>query len=253
MTHMSASYDPSQYPAFAVTVDVAVFTMVNNELSLLLVKRGGQPFAGQWALPGGFKLPNETLDQAAHRELREETAVGSSALLRQFGAYGDPGRDPRMNVVTVAYLAVVRDVTGVAAGSDAAEAALHPVQKVINGRLPLAFDHRRIVRDAVEHIAHDLETTGLATAFVGPTFTLTELREVFEAVWQVQLDGANFRRKLAADGGWLVRTGQRAASGSDGGKPAELFKAGRGWKSGGPMRRPRQSHTLRSHPAKSPK
>lgn len=240
MTDTSTEYDPTRYPAFAVTVDVAPFTMVNDELNLLLVKRAGEPFAGHWALPGGFKLPNETLDKAAHRELREETAVDGSALLRQFGAYGDPGRDPRMNVVTVAYLAVVRDMVGVAAGSDAAEAALHPVHKVLDGRLPLAFDHRRIVHDAVERIAHDLETTGLATAFVGPTFTLTELREVFEAVWQVRLDGANFRRKLAADDGWLLPTGQRVAPGSEGGKPAELFRAGTAWKSGGPMRRPRQ-------------
>lgn len=240
MTDTPTAYDPTQYPPFAVTVDVALFTMVDDVLNLLLVKRAGEPFAGHWALPGGFKLPNETLDQAAHRELRDETAVDGSALLRQLGAYGDPGRDPRMNVVTVAYLAVVRDVMDVAAGIDAAEAALHPVRKVLNGRLPLAFDHRRIVHDAVERIAHDLETTGLATAFVGPTFTLTELREVFESVWQVRLDGANFRRKLAADDGWLLPTGRRAAPGSEGGKPAELFRAGKAWKSGGPMRRPRQ-------------
>ena len=245
MTNTSLEYDPSLYPAFAVTVDIALFTMVDNELNLLLVKRAGEPFAGRWALPGGFKLPTETLEQAAYRELREETSVDGAALLRQFGAYGDPGRDPRMNVVTVAYLAVVRDVSDIAAGTDAAEAALHPVQKVINGRLPLAFDHRRIVRDAVERIAHDLETTGLATAFVGPTFTLTELREVFEAVWMVRLDGANFRRKLAADGEWLLPTGDRVAPGAEGGKPAELFRAGIAWKSGGPMRRPQRKASQR--------
>jgi 8-oxo-dGTP diphosphatase len=239
------AYDSSQYPAFAVTVDVAVFTMVAGHLNVLLVKRAGEPFAGTWALPGGFKLPNETLDQAAHRELQEETAVDGSALLRQLGAYGDPGRDPRMNVVTVAYLAVGRDLEGVAAGSDAAEAALHRVHKVVNGRLPLAFDHRRIVRDALDRIGHDLETTGLATAFVGPTFTLTELRAVFEEVWQVRLDGANFRRKLSAADGWVVPTGRRVSPGSDGGKPAELFKAGRAWTAGGPMRRPRTERTGR--------
>lgn len=240
MTDTSEAYDPSQYPPFAVTVDVALFTMVDEVLHVLLVKRASEPFAGDWALPGGFKLPDETLDQAAHRELREETAVDGSALLRQLGAYGDPGRDPRMNVVTVAYLAVVRDLPDVAAGSDAAEAALHPVHEVLDGRLPLAFDHRRIVDDAVARVANDLETTGLATAFVGPTFTLTELRGVFEAVWQVRLDGANFRRKLAADDGWLSPTGTRVVPGSEGGKPAELFRAGAAWKTGGPMRRPRQ-------------
>ncbi|MEO6122550.1 MAG: NUDIX domain-containing protein [Ilumatobacteraceae bacterium] len=235
----SMAYDSSQYPAFAVTVDIAVFTMVSGQLNVLLVRRAGGPFAGSWALPGGFKLPDETLDQAALRELREETTVDGASLLRQFGAYGDPGRDPRMNVVTVAYLAVVRDLVGVAAGSDAAEAALHPVHKVLKGRMPLAFDHRRIVHDAVARIGHDMETTGLATAFVGPTFTLTDLREVFEAVWQVRLDGANFRRKLSTADGWVVPTGQRASPGSEGGKPAELFKAGRAWKSGGPLRRSR--------------
>lgn len=232
-------YDPSQYPAFAVTVDIAVFTMVESELHVLLVRRAGEPFAGEWALPGGFKLPNETLDQAAHRELREETAVDGAALLRQFGAYGDPGRDPRMNVVTVAYVAVVRKLDEVVAGSDAADAVLHPVSKVVHGRLPLAFDHRRIVQDALERVGRDLETTGLATAFVGPTFTLTELREVFEAVWRVQLDGANFRRRLSGEGDWVISTGRKATPGADGGKPAELFKAGRSWKWGGPLRRPR--------------
>ena len=234
----STVYDPSEYPPFAVTVDVAVFTMVEGRLHVLLVKRAGEPFAGAWALPGGFKLPDETLDQAANRELREETAVDGASLLRQFGAYGDPGRDPRMNVVTVAYLAVVRDLVGVAAGSDAAAANLHPVDQVVSGRLPLAFDHRRILRDALERIGHDLETTGLAAAFVGPTFTLTELREVFEAVWQVRLDGANFRRKLSTADGWLVPTGRRVRPGAEGGKPAELFKAGKAWRSAGPMRRP---------------
>jgi len=240
MTHTADTpYDPGRYPAFAVTVDIAVFTMLDGELHVLLVRRAGEPFAGSWALPGGFKQPDETLDQAAHRELHEETAVDGAALLRQFGAYGDPGRDPRMNVVTVAYVAVVRDLVGVSAGSDAAEAALHPVHRVVSGTLPLAFDHRRIVADAVDRVGHDLETTGLATAFVGPTFTLTELRDVFEAVWQVRLDAANFRRKLSSDDGWVVPTGRRATPGADGGKPAELFKAGTAWKSGGPMRRPR--------------
>ncbi|MEQ1699139.1 MAG: NUDIX domain-containing protein [Ilumatobacteraceae bacterium] len=233
------TYDPSRYPAFAVTVDVAVFTMVAGELHVLLVRRGSEPFAGAWALPGGFKQPDETLDEAAHRELREETSIEGAALLRQFGAYGDPGRDPRMNVVTVAFLAVAPRLDGVAGGSDAAEAALHPVQRVLSGRLPLAFDHRQIVSDAVGRIGNDLETTGLATAFVGPMFTLTELREVFEAVWRVRLDGANFRRKLAASDGWVVPTGRRSNPGADGGKPAELFKPGRAWRAGGPMRRPR--------------
>jgi len=158
-------------------------------------------------------------------------------LLTQFGAYGDPGRDPRMNVVTVAYLAVLRDVGAIVAGSDAAHAALLPVSEALSGKIELAFDHARIVRDAVERARVDLEHTGIATAFVGPTFTMAELRAVYEGIWGVHLDGANFRRTVSAEDGWVIPTGRRARPGSRGGKPAELFRAGRLWKLGGPIRR----------------
>src|SRR5688572_10809149 len=94
-------YDPSTFPAFAVTVDVVILTMCEGVVHALLVQRGEDPFAGMWAVPGGFKRPDETLDEAARRELAEETGVDVPSLLSQFGAYGDPGRDPRMNVVTV--------------------------------------------------------------------------------------------------------------------------------------------------------
>src|SRR4029077_4410589 len=107
------------------------------------------------------KRPTETLDEAAKRELSEETGVDAAGPLTQFGAYGDPGRDPRMNVVTVAYLAVVRDVGVVEGGSDAAAAALIPVSDVLNGKIELAFDHLRIVRDAVERVRVELELTGI--------------------------------------------------------------------------------------------
>ena len=233
-----ANYDPAQFPAFAVTVDVVILTMSQSRLHVLLVRRGVAPFAGKWAMPGGFKRPNETLDEAAKRELVEETGVDSASLLKQFGAYGDPGRDPRMNVVTIAYLAVLRDVGSVVAGTDAADARLIPVAEALDRKIDLAFDHARIVRDAVERVRVDLETTGIATAFVGPTFTVAELRAVYEAVWGVQLDGANFRRRVVTESGWVIPTGRRARPGSTGGKPAELFRAGRMWKQGGPIRHP---------------
>lgn len=231
-------YDPSQFPAFAVTVDVVILTMSESRLHVLLVRRGVAPYQGMWAFPGGFKRPNETLDEAAARELREETRVEGANPLTQFGAYGDPGRDPRMNVVTVAYLAVLPDVTGVVAGTDAAQASLVPVSDALEGELELAFDHERILRDAVERVRVDLELRGIATAFVGPTFTLGELRSVYEAVWGVHLDGANFRRSLLAEGGWVIPTGRRARPGASGGKPAELFRAGQMWEQGGPIRYP---------------
>ena len=244
---MPPDYDPSQFPAFAVTVDVVVLTMSEGLLHVLLVCRGEAPFEGMWAIPGGFKRPNETLDDAAKRELAEETGVDGASLLTQFGAYGDPGRDPRMSVVTIAYLAVLRDVGAVVEGADAAAAALLPVSDVLNGKIELAFDHREIVRDAAERVRVDLELTGIATAFVGPTFTLAELRAVYEAVWGVHLDGANFRRRVLAESGWVIPTGRRARPGSTGGKPAELYRAGRMWKHGGPIRYPQPPEKRRGN------
>ena len=236
-TALPPGYDPAQFPAFAVTVDVVILTMSEGTLHMLLVRRGEAPFEGMWAIPGGFKRPTETLDDAARRELVEETGVDVPSLLTQFGAYGDPERDPRMNVVTVAYLAVLRDVGAVVAGTDAADATLIPVSDVLNGKLDLAFDHLQIVRDSVERVRVELEVTGIATAFVGATFTLAELRAVYEAVWGVQLDAANFRRSVVAENGWVIPTGRRAQPGPVGGRPAELYRAGRAWSHGGPIHR----------------
>jgi 8-oxo-dGTP diphosphatase len=232
-----AGYDPKDFPAFAVTVDVVVLTMSEGMLHVLLVCRGEAPYEGMWAIPGGFKRPTETLDEAAKRELVEETGVDAASLLTQFGAYGDPGRDPRMNVVTVGYVAVLRDLGAIVGGSDAAAAALLPVADILNGKVQLAFDHLRIVRDAIERVRIDLEVSGVATAFVGSTFTLAELRAVYEAVWGVHLDAANFRRSMVADEGWVIPTGRRARPGPAGGRPAELYRAGRAWSRGGPIHR----------------
>jgi 8-oxo-dGTP diphosphatase len=239
-----AGYDASQFPAFAVTVDVVILTMAKGELHVLLVCRGEEPFEGMWAIPGGFKRPTETLDEAAARELTEETGVDAASLLTQFGAYGDPGRDPRMNVVTVGYLAVLRDVGTIIGGSDAVAAALVPVSDVLNGKVELAFDHLEIVRGAVERVRVELELSGVATAFVGPTFTLGELRAVYEAVWGVQLDAANFRRRIVAEDGWVIPTGERSRPGPAGGRPAELYRPGHAWEHGGPLQRHRPDERI---------
>ena len=237
MVVTTTTYDPSQFPAFAVTVDVVVLTLANRRLQALLIQRGLDPFAGMWAIPGGFKQPTETLDEAAQRELLEETGVDGTTLLRQFGAYGDPGRDPRMNVVTVAYVAVIRDIGTPAASADAAAAALVPVEDALSGKFQLAFDHATILRDAVDRLRVDLGLTGTATAFLPPTFTLAELRSVYEAVWDVRFDAANFRKRVLSDEGWVIPTGRRARPGAAGGKPAELYRAGRRWRQGSPVRR----------------
>ena len=199
--HRSPSgYNAADYPSFAVTVDVVILTMVDGRLNVLLVKRRDDPYQGQWALPGGFKRPNETLDEAAIRELREETGVAAPAHLAQFRAYGDPGRDPRTNVVTVGYLAVTPDVRGIIADTDADEARLWPVSEAIT-ELDLAFDHQRILADAIDRAADQLEQTDLATAFVGDRFTLSELQGVYEELWGTEFDAANFRRSLGAPSG----------------------------------------------------
>ncbi|MFY9580839.1 MAG: NUDIX domain-containing protein [Gaiellaceae bacterium] len=167
-------YDPSQFPAFAVTVDVIVLTISDGRLHVLLVRRGVTPFAGMWAIPGGFKRPTETLDEAAKRELFQETGVDGASLLMQFGSYGDPERDPRTNVVSVAYLAVLREVGAIVAGADAAAAALVPVSDVLQGKVELAFDHAQIVRDAIELVELPGEdaNTWVAQAVREPTRAL---------------------------------------------------------------------------------
>lgn len=232
-------YDPDAYPRVAVTVDVVVLTIRDGRLAVVLVRRGEEPFAGSWALPGGFIRPDETLLEAAARELREETGVDAAAHLEQLGSYGDPDRDPRMRVVTVAHLAILRDVGSPVGGSDAAEALVVPVGDVLRprSRYRLAFDHRRILEDGVERARAKLEYTSLATAFVGPEFTLSELREVYEAAWGERMDPGNFRRKILATDGLVLRTGRRARPGPEGGKPPETYLTGPAERLDPPLRR----------------
>jgi 8-oxo-dGTP diphosphatase len=242
-------YDAGNYPTFAVTVDVVIMSVVDERLMVLLVRRQADPYEGAWALPGGFKHPDESLDEAAVRELREETGVDAPKHLAQFGTYGDPGRDPRGNVVTVGYLAVTPEVGRIEAGTDADDARLWPVADVLDGALELAFDHERILRDAVERAGDELEGSDLATAFLGPTFTLSELQSVYEAIWDDELDTANFRRSLSMsppDADYVVATGERAAAGPKGGRPPELFSAGEAWSDGSPVKRSKRRSSKRS-------
>ena len=196
-----------------------------------------------WALPGGFKQPTETLDEAAVRELREEAGIEAPGKLLQFGAYGDPNRDPRGNIVTIAFLAVGPDIPELVAGSDADDARLCPVTQVVDESLPLAFDHRRILLDALATAAARLQDSDLATAFVGPEFTLSELRSVYEAVWGEPLDAANFRRSLALDSpvAYAAPVGVASEPGPAGGRPPERYRATENWTvAGSPVRRPRR-------------
>jgi len=237
----AAPYDPRAFPAFAVTVDVVILTVDEAELKVVLIERGGEPFRGTWALPGGFKRPDETLDAAAARELAEETGVAAPKGLRQFGAYGDPDRDPRTNVVSVAYVAALPSVERLAAGTDAAEARLVPIEDVRRGRLPLAFDHRRIVEDARRFVLREIEHGDLALHFVPKEFTLPELQRVYGALWRQPVDPRNFRRALTNPSRPFVEPTGRFREPDSTGRPPELHRATKAWKEMGPIRRSRRS------------
>jgi 8-oxo-dGTP diphosphatase len=213
----------ASYPPVAVTVDLVVLTLRAGRLCVLLVRRGLAPQRGQWALPGGFIRPDEDLADAAARELREETGLsGPAGHLEQLASYGAPRRDPRMRVVTVAYLAIGPDLPDPVAGTDAAAARWMPVEEALHSRL--AFDHAQILTDGVERARAKLEYTSLATAFCPQPFTITDLREVYEAVWGVELDPRNFHRKVTKTDGFLTATGETVQRGR--GRPAELYVPG---------------------------
>lgn len=219
------TYDATRYPPFAVTADLVVLTLRDGDLCVLLIRRGAEPYGGKLALPGGFTHLDEDIETAAYRELREEVNVGpDDVVLEQLMTYGAPGRDPRMRVVSVAWLALGADLPEPTAGSDAAEAFWMPVRKVLRRPKELAFDHVQILRDGLERARNKLEYSTLATAFCPPEFTVGELREVYESVWDVELDPRNFHRKVTGAEGFLVETSERTTRG--GGRPAMLYRAG---------------------------
>ena len=179
--------------AIRVTVDIVIFTIRDARLHVLLVKRGIPPFQGRWAIPGGFVLEGESLDDAALRELREETGV-ADVYLEQLYSFGDLDRDPRGRVVTIAYYALVSaDRAPPVAGTDAAEAGWWPTDE----RPELAFDHARILDYAIERLRNKLEYTTVGFQLLPEAFTLSELQVVYEAILGRRLDKRNFRRKLA--------------------------------------------------------
>nr|WP_221377757.1 NUDIX domain-containing protein [Actinoplanes polyasparticus] len=221
-------YDPAAYPAVAVTTDMVALTIRDDRLCVLLVERAEHPFAGHRALPGGF-VRDETPDAAALRELAEETGLraGEGVLervhLEQLKTYGDPGRDPRMRVFSVAYLAFAPSLPEPLAGSDASAAYWVPVEEATS----LAFDHDSILADGLERARAKLEYTPLATAFAGDEFTISELRKIYAVVWGEELHAGNFHRKVLSVPGFVESTGQTATRGGErGGPKPKLYRAG---------------------------
>jgi 8-oxo-dGTP diphosphatase len=218
-------YDPSRFPAVAVAVDLVVLTVRDDKLCVLAIRRGEPPHKGRWALPGGFVRPDEDLDTAAARELQEETGLSPGDVhVEQLATYGDPRRDPRMRVVSVAYLALAPDLPEPRSGSDAAAARWTPVAAIPDRQGALAFDHAVIVDDGLERASAKLEYTSLAAAFCQGEFTIAELRRIYEIVWGTSIDARNFHRKATKTEGFLEATGNTTTR--DGGRPAQLYRRG---------------------------
>ena len=236
----------------SVAVDVAIFTIREGALAVLLVERGTEPYAGAWALPGGFLEAGEDAEQAAWRELVEETGVERFAgHLEQLRTYSAPDRDPRDRVVSVAHVAFAPDLPEPSAGSDAAGARWWVVDDVIGDgggdgggasagpEAPaLAFDHAVILDDARERIRAKLEYTTLALEFVREPFTLPELRRVYAAVWGTPPDLGNFRRKVLGTAGFVEPTDDHGDASGAGGRKALLYRRGDATAVQPPMLRP---------------
>lgn len=213
----------NDFPAFGVTADLVILTVNEGKLCVALVERAAEPFKGSLALPGGFisrhGLDNN-LEQTALRELQEETGVQPNSVhLEQLKTYWTRGRDPRQEVVTVAWLALGPIDTELRAGTDAARAGWHPVEAALTE--PLAFDHNQILRDGIERARAKLEYTDIAASFLPNRFTIADVRRIYELVWSEPLDPGNFQRKMTDV---FARVDDATATPSGGrGRPAALF------------------------------
>ncbi|MFP5020864.1 NUDIX hydrolase [Pseudonocardia phyllosphaerae] len=245
---------------FAVAVNLVVLTVRSDRLHVLLIERGEPPFVGEWALPGGFVRPDEDLVHTAGRRLGEETGAdtGDAVVghLEQLASYAAPDRDPRGRVLSVGYLAFVPDMPEPTPGGGAVKSAWFPVDTVLAGGTELsgstefsdstelasstelsggtelsgrtvpalAFDHDMILADGVERARSKLEYTTLAASFCPDEFTVSDLRRIYEAVWETALDPRNFQRKVTSTEGFLVPTPTLVTGGR--GRPPRLFRRG---------------------------
>ena len=217
MAENTESYDPSRYERPSVTVDVVIFTLQNRELNVLLVQRKHWPFEGCWALPGGFTNMNESLDQAARRELEEETGL-HDIYLEQLYTFGEPQRDPRTRVISVAYIALVSaDKQTLRASDESTDVRWFPVRRLPG---PLAFDHDAILATAMDRLRSKLEYTTLAFQLLPEVFSILELKYTYEQILGEKLDKGNFYRKIK-DAKVLDDTGMRREGR---GRPTTLYR-----------------------------
>lgn len=211
------NYNLNDYQCPSVTVDILVFTIENNELKVLLIKRGIEPFKDEWALPGGFIRMDESLEDAALRELLQETGV-KNVYLEQLYTFGEPKRDPRTRVITVVYFALVPSTKlDLKASSDAADVSWFPINKLPK----LAFDHKRIIDYAINRLKSKIEYSNIVYGLLHPKFRLSELQKVYEIILNKKMDKRNFRKWILSLG-LLESTGEKDIDGAH--RPAELFK-----------------------------
>ena len=179
-----------KYPHPSVTTDCVIFGFDGQKLQVLLIERGIEPYKGRWAFPGGFLNPDETAEQGALRELQEETGL-TGAYIEQFHTYTDPNRDPRERVITIAYYALVR-IQEVKGGDDAAKAQWFALDEVPR----LAFDHDRILRDAMRQIRERIHFEPIGFELLPEKFTMKELQSLYEAILDIKFDRRNFAKKM---------------------------------------------------------
>jgi 8-oxo-dGTP diphosphatase len=185
-----------RYPRPHVTVDLVIFSIIEDDLKVLLIRRAEEPYKSSWALPGGFVEINESLEQAAARELEEEVGV-QDVYLEQLYTFGDVGRDPRGRVISIAYFALVdAERQRIVAASDAAAAEWRSVFAPPE----LAFDHRKVLDYAVWRLRTKLEWTTVGYELLPHKFTLSELQRVYEIILQRPVDKRNFRKRILAQG-----------------------------------------------------
>ncbi len=214
---LPANYDPNEFDRPSVTVDVVIFSLVHNELQVLLIKRQAAPYADMWAIPGSFVKMDESLEEAAVRALADETGV-EDVYTEQLYTFGTPNRDPRTRVITIAYFALVpHDAIHPRAGKDAHETGWFSILQLPQ----LAFDHAEIVDYAYTRLRYKLEYTSVGFQLLPDVFTLSELQKAYEIILREPLDKRNFRRKiLSAE--ILEETGEKQKEGE--GRPAMLYR-----------------------------
>jgi 8-oxo-dGTP diphosphatase len=178
-------------PEIKIAVDAVVFTIIDNGLNILLIERKKEPYKGKFALPGGFLENNEELEEAATRELHEETGV-KDIFLKQLKTYGSVKRDPRGRVISVAFIALINSDRELVASSDALRANWHPTHSLPE----LAFDHEVIVKDALAQLKIEIQTTNIACQILPERFTLTKMQKLYENILGKELDKRNFRKKI---------------------------------------------------------